>query len=105
MITEIVLFGLPEGMSREEAIAKYRLSIPTWQANPDLIRKAFLFDENSRRGGAVYHWKSLEAAKLGHGPVFQKRIQATFGSHPEFQYFETPIVLDNTTKQVVDEAA
>ena len=105
MITEIVLFRLPDGMSRQDAIAKYRLSIPTWQANPDLIRKAFLFDENTRRGGAVYHWKSIEAAKLGHGPDFQKRIQSTFGSQPEFQYFETPIVLDNTTKQVVDEAA
>ena len=42
MITEIVLFRLPDGMSRQDAIAKYRLSIPTWQANPDLIRKAFL---------------------------------------------------------------
>jgi len=105
MITEIVLFRLPEGMSRKDAIAKYRLSIPTWQANPDLIRKAFLFDESSRRGGGVYHWKNIEAEKLGHGPEFQKRIQATFGSQPEFQYFETPIVLDNTTKQVVDEAA
>ena len=105
MITEIVLFRLPDGMDRKEAIAKYRLSIPTWQANPDLIRKAFLFDENSRRGGGVYHWKSIEAAKLAHDPDFQKRIQATFGSQPEFQYFETPIVLDNTTKQVVDDAA
>jgi len=105
MITEIVLFRLPDGMSRQDAIAKYRLSIPTWQANPDLIRKAFLFDENTRRGGAVYHWKSIEAAKLGHGLDFQKRIQSTFGSQPEFQYFETPIILDNTTKQVVDEAA
>jgi hypothetical protein len=105
MITEIVLFRLPDGMNREEAIAKYRLSIPAWQANPDLLRKSFLFDEASRRGGGVYHWKSIEAAKLGHGPEFQKRIQATFGSQPEFQYFETRIVLDNTTRQVVDEAA
>ena len=63
MITEIVLFRLPDGMSREEAIAKYRLSVPGWRANPDLIRKTFLFDEKSRRGGAVYNWKSIEAAK------------------------------------------
>ena len=105
MITEIVLFRLPDGMSREDAITKYRLSIPAWQANPDLIRKAFLLDEHSRLGGGVYHWKNMEAAKLGHGPEFQKRIEATFGSKPEFQYFETPIILDNTTKQVIDEAA
>ena len=105
MITEIVLFDLPAGMSREEAIAKYRLSVPGWRANPDLIRKTFLFDEGSRRGGAVYNWKSVEPAKLGHGPEFQKRIQATFGSQPQFQYFETPIIIDNTTNQVIDEAA
>ena len=105
MITEIVLFRLPEGMSREDAIAKYRLGVPAWQANPDLIRKAYLFDETSRRGGGVYHWKNIEAAKLGHGPEFQKRIQATFGCQPEIQYFETPIVIDNTAKQVIDEAA
>jgi hypothetical protein len=105
MITEIVLFHLPDGMSREDAIAKYRLSVPGWRANRDLIRKTFLFDEASRRGGAVYNWKSIEAAKFGHGPEFQKRIQATFGSQPEFQYFETPIIIDNTTNQVIDEAA
>ena len=105
MITEIVLFRLPEGMSREDAIAKYRLSVPAWQANPDLIRKAFLIDETSRRGGGVYHWKNIEAAKLGHGAEFKKRIQSTYGCEPEFQYFETPIVIDNTTKQVIDEAA
>ena len=64
MITEIVLFRLPEGMTREDAIAKYRLTVPAWQANPDLIRKAFLYDETSRRGGAVYHWTNTEAAKL-----------------------------------------
>ena len=28
MIAEIVLFHLPDGMSREDAIAKYRLSVP-----------------------------------------------------------------------------
>jgi hypothetical protein len=35
MISEIVLFRLPEGMSREDALAKYRLRVPMWQANPD----------------------------------------------------------------------
>jgi hypothetical protein len=64
-----------------------------------------LFDEKTRRGGGVYNWKSIEAAKLGHGPEFQKRIQTTFGSRPQFQYFETPIVIDNTTKEVIDVAA
>ena len=105
MITEIVMFRLPDGMSRDDALAKYRLSIPIWQANPDLIRKAFLFDEASRQGGGVYLWRNVEAAKLAHGAAFQEQIRSTFGSEPEIQYFETPILIDNSAQQVIDEAA
>jgi len=47
----------------------------------------------------------LEEHRGGEGLKFQKRMQATFGCQSEFQYFETPIVIDNTTKQVIDEAA
>ena len=70
-----------------------------------MIHKAFLFDEPSRRGGGVYLWKSIEAAKQGHGAAFQERIRSIFGAEPEFQYFETPIVIDNAAKQVIDDAA
>ena len=65
MITEIVLFRLPDGMTREDAVAKYRLSLPGWRANPDLIRKTFLFDEKSRRGGGVYNWKKHRGREVG----------------------------------------
>ena len=105
MITEIVMFRLPEGMSRDDALAKYQLSIPIWQANPDLIRKAFLFDEASHQGGGVYLWKNMEAAKLAHGAAFQERIRSTCGGDPEIRYFETPILVDNSIQQVIDEAA
>jgi len=86
-------------------MAKYRLSAPIWKANPDLIRKAFLYEEASLRGGGVYLWKNIEAAKRAHSLEFQERIRATFGAQPEFQYFETPIVIDNAAEQVIDEAA
>lgn len=42
MITEIIVFDLPEGMTREEVVANYRRSAPDWRANPDLIRKNYL---------------------------------------------------------------
>jgi hypothetical protein len=86
-------------------VSKYRLSVPAWQANTELIHKAFLFDEATRRAGGVYLWKSIEAAKRAHGPAFQDRIRSVFGAEPEFQYFETPIVIDNAAKQVIDGAA
>src|SRR6476661_4209674 len=90
MISEIVLFSLPEALSREEAMLKYRARVPLWRSNPDLIHKAFLYDERTRRGGGVYLWKNIEAAKKAHGPAFQEGIQSIFGARPEFQYFEAP---------------
>src|SRR3982750_2762853 len=83
--------GKTREMSREEAMAKYRARVPLWQTNPDLIHKAFLYDEQTRRGGGVYLWKNIEAAKKAHGPAFQEAIQSIFGSKPEMQYFEAPI--------------
>jgi hypothetical protein len=100
MITEIVLWKMPKGMSRNDIINKFRASVPTWQANPNLIHKAFLFDEKSRRGGGVYLWKNIEAAKLAHGPAFKDRIDAVFGDRPDFQYFDSPVVIDTVAKQV-----
>jgi hypothetical protein len=100
MITEIVLWQMPEGTTREDAAAKYRLSVPTWQANPDLLHKAFLFDEATRRGGGVYLWKNIEAARQAHGQAFQERIRSVYGATPEFQYFDSPIVIDNVAKEV-----
>jgi len=105
MITEVVLWRLPDGMSKDDVTAKFRASVPAWQSRPDLVHKAFLFDEKSRRVGGVYLWNTIEAAKEAHGPAFQERIRANFGATPEFQYFETPIVIDNQAKQVVDIAA
>jgi hypothetical protein len=57
-----------------------------WQANPDLIHKAFLYDETTRRGGGLYLWKNIEAAKQAHGPAFQEAIQSIFGSKPELPF-------------------
>jgi hypothetical protein len=95
MITEIVTFAIPPGMSRDEVVALYEKSAPGWRANPELIRKNYLYDPGNNRGGGVYMWKTLAAAKEGHGAAFRERIAASFGSAPEFQYYETPIVIDN----------
>jgi hypothetical protein len=105
MISEIVTWELPEGMTKDEVTAKFRASVPVWQTKSDLIHKAFLFDEPSRRAGAVYLWKSLAPAKEAHGDAFRDRIRSTFGATPDFQYFDTPIVIDNKAKQVTEAVA
>jgi len=105
MITEMVLWKIPAGMTRQGLLSKFRSTVPAWKANPDLIHKAFVFNEISRRAGGVYLWKNIEAAKEAHNSGFRDHIKSVYGSTPEFQYFDALVVIDNTANQVIDSAA
>ncbi len=39
MITEIVTFKLPDGTTREEVIANYEKTAPTWRDDPTVIEE------------------------------------------------------------------
>jgi len=99
MITEIVTFQIPKSLDREAVVALYEKSVPGWRSNPNLVHKSFLYDAEKGRGGGVYLWDNLDAAKESHGEAFQNRIREIFGSSPDFTYFETPVVINNHTKQ------
>ncbi len=104
MITEIVTFGIPDGTTREEVVANFRRSAPGWRANPDLIRKNYLYDAETRRAGGVYLWRSMEAARRARDAAWLDRVRRTYGSEPTVQYFETPLVADNAVGETIDEA-
>jgi len=103
VITEIITFRLPEGMTREEVMANYRRSAPAWRANPDLIRKNYLYDAGSRRGGGVYLWRNIEAARRARDAAWLERVRRNYGSEPVVQYFETPIVADNAMGRTIED--
>lgn len=102
MITEIVVFDLPDGMTRDDVVANYRRSAPTWRANPDLIRKNYLVDAETRKAGGVYLWHSIDAAKRARDDAWLDRVRRTYGSEPVVQYFATPLVVDNALGQTLE---
>lgn len=104
MITEIIVFDLPEGMSREEVVANYRRSAPNWRSNPDLIRKNYLYDPEGRKAGGVYLWRDMEAARRARDEAWLERVRRTYGSDPVVQYFATPLVVDNALGRTIEEA-
>jgi hypothetical protein len=61
MITEIVMFALPEGICRDEVVAKYRQTASDWSKNEDLPLKFYYFDAERSLGGGVYVRKTAEA--------------------------------------------
>lgn len=104
MITEIIVFDLPDGMTREEVLANYRRSAPNWRANPDLIRKNYLYDAESRKPGGVYLWRDMDAARRARDAAWLERVRRTYGSEPVVQYFTTPLIVDNALDRTIEAA-
>lgn len=100
MITEIVTFSLPEDMTRDELMSKYRQTVERWRANPDLIRKHYFFDAENARGGGVYVWKDRQAVERWHDEAYRELIRTHYGSEPEIQCFDTMILVDNANDSV-----
>jgi len=107
VITEIITFKLRAGMTRDDVVAAYRKTAPIWRANPECIRKCYLYDGERGLGGGAYLWKSLEAAKEAHGDAWRRMINDLYGSEDQISitYFETPIVADNLVQQTVEEGS
>jgi hypothetical protein len=69
------------------------------------VHKFYVFDAERSRGGGVYVWKSMEAARRWHGAEYRNRIRALYGSEPRLTYFDTLVVIDNVLKQVAEPPA
>lgn len=95
MVTEIVLFPLPNGLTREAAVARFQDNAAMWRGRPGLVRKQYLYDEAGRRAGGAYLWTSREAALRAHSPAWQAQMARIFGGPPTIEVFETPLVVDN----------
>jgi hypothetical protein len=103
MITEYVLFDVPRHMTREQVVEGMREVAPRWRANPDLIRKTFVYDADSSQAGAFYLWKNRQAAQQAHGDAWRRGILDKYGSVPSVRYFQTPLVVDNVLQDTIEE--
>jgi len=102
MITEIVMIDLPPGTTRDQVLSKFRLTAPRWRKNPDLIRKNYLYDPEQNRVGGVYLWRDMASAKRAHNATWITEITKLYGGAPTFQYFETPVVVDNDAGKCIE---
>ena len=66
MITEVVIFPIPKDMTREQVIS---------------------YDSETRRGGGVYLWKNIEAAKQSHDSKWCARMAEVFWWRAKIRLF------------------
>jgi hypothetical protein len=105
MITELVLFDLPDGISRDAVVRGMRQVSEHWRDNQELVRKNFLYDPAAGQAGGAYLWPSVEAAQRGHDAAWRARLKAMYGCEPTIRYFETPVIVDNALGKIIDEDA
>ena len=74
MITVIVNFKIPNGITRDEVIAKFEQSTSKWRDNSDLIRINYLIDIDRGIAGGVYLWKEKMHAEIWLGAEFKKMV-------------------------------
>ena len=103
MITVIVYFKLPNGMTREQIIPKFENTVEKWSNNQDLIRKNYLIDLDGGIAGGVYLWKEKMHAEIWLGAEFRKMVKDNYLGKPTIQFFETPIVVDNIACDITKE--
>lgn len=100
MISTIVRFRLPEGETREEALAEIRKTVPIYQAAaPALIRKAIHIDAEAGVGRSIYLWTDRAPAEAFFARA-SAMIAAKTGHAPEIEYLECDVVVDNSTGEV-----
>ena len=103
MITVFVYFKLPDGETSDEIISKFERTVQKWSENQDLIRKNYIIDLDSGVAGGVYLWKERMHAEIWLGAEFRKMVKDNYGEEPTFQFYETPIVVDNIAGDIIKE--
>jgi hypothetical protein len=101
MITSITRFPLPPGVPAEAIKKGFMEVAPHFKQPAGLLRKYFLISEDRKSGGGVYLWKSMEQARNFSEGVLRSMIRDKFHVEPSIEYFESPVVVDNLTSEII----
>ncbi len=103
MITALVQFRLPKPLSRDEAQEIFSSTAPRYRDFQGLIRKYYVLSEDGVTAGGVYLWQSRKDAERLYTDEWKKFIVEKYGSEPSVTYFESPIIVDNLTGEILQD--
>jgi len=101
--TALVQFKLPQPVTREKAQQLFVGTAPKYREISGLIRKCYLLSEDGATAGGVYLWKSKKDAEGLYTTDWVNAIRERYGALPSVTYFESPVVVDNLTKEVISD--
>ncbi|HTY20837.1 MAG TPA: YdhR family protein [Geobacteraceae bacterium] len=101
MITAFVQFRLPKPVTPEQARAIFLGTAPKYQETPGLVRKYYILSQDGRTAGGIYLWKSRGEAERLYSDNWKAFILEKYEALPTVTYFDTPVVVDNVTHQII----
>jgi len=101
MITALVQFRLPQPVTPEKAKDIFLSSAPTYRGTPGLLRKYYVLSKDGASAGGVYLWRSQQDAERLYTDQWKAVVRDRYGAEPTITYFESPVVVDNVTKEIV----
>jgi hypothetical protein len=103
MTTSVTRFQLPSGIPTEAVKHGFLEAAPKFRHPGGLLRKYFLISEDGKTGGGVYLWNSMEEARTFSEGMLRNMIRDKFQVEPSIEYYETPVVVDNATAEIIAE--
>jgi hypothetical protein len=103
MITALVQFKLPQPVSREKAQEIFLSTAPKYRHTPGLIRKYYILSQDGGTAGGAYLWRSRKDADGLYTDEWKQFIRDKYGTSPTVTYFETPVIVDNATGEILSD--
>jgi hypothetical protein len=101
MITAFTTFTLPKPITREEARSIFLSTAPKYRGVQGLFRKTYVLSQDGGTVGGVYLWNSRREAEAMYTDAWRAFVRETYGTDPTVTYFESPVVVDNVTHEVL----
>ena len=103
MITVVAQFKLPQPLTREQARQVFLSTAPKCRDMPGLVRKYYVVSPDGGTAGGIYLWKSREDADRLYTQQWTAFVREKYGTEPSLTYFESPVVVDNLSHEVLSD--
>jgi hypothetical protein len=94
-VVALVTLPIPAGMSRERMLRGFDAEMAIERRAPGLLRRYAILTADGRFGG-VYLWRDEAAAKQWLDAAWQRKVRALYGSEPQVEWFDAPIMMAST---------
>ena len=104
MITAITTYQLPKPITRDEARRIFLSTAPKYQDVAGLVRKYYVISQDGNTAGGIYLWNSRTEAEAVFTESWRAYVREKYDSDPSVTYFESPVVVDNVTHEILSDA-